>query len=455
MSRHTPSAGAGRAGLPLTIACVGFPFWWLLGVGEFIFILVAFPMALTLWRRGSLVVPRGFLLWVGFLCLVLTGPLMLTAQAPDSARGGLFGALLTFTFRLLWYLSVTVALLYVVNLRENELSSMRITRLLGYMFVVTVLGGLLGVLAPTFELTSPIEVLLPASLAENTLVLSSVHPAAADLQDVLGYEQARPRAPFPYANTWGASFSFFLPFFLYSWVWRGNGWRRLASVPILIAGSVGVVYSLNRGLWAILVLGVVYFMAQRLRHGGLSTFGFTVAAVMMTVTAVLVSPLSTIVQERLENQHSNARRSELAAKTVSSMVQGSPVIGFGNTRAVQGNFGSIAGGATPECPSCRVPPLGTQGQAWLVLFSQGVLGGLLFFGFFLRRLFAHVASRNTLTMFALPVVVFFLIETLIYDTLGSPLFAVMMALGLMWRADFAPRAGDAVSSSLIQDKVTT
>jgi predicted membrane-bound dolichyl-phosphate-mannose-protein mannosyltransferase len=105
-----------------------------------------------------------------------------------------------------------------------------------------------------------------------------------------------------------------------------------------------------------------------------------------------------------------------------------------------------------------VPPLGTQGQAWLVVFSQGLLGAVLFYGFFLRRLMAHALSRRTTVVFALPVVVFFLIETLIYDTLGSPLFTVMIAVGLMWRADYAsspPRTGGGRLRTPTRNEVTT
>ncbi len=39
----------------------------------------------------------------------------------------------------------------------------------------------------------------------------------------------------------------------------------------------------------------------------------------------------------------------------------SPLVGLGSTRDVQGNFNTIAGGAT-EMPPMHPPALGTQGQ---------------------------------------------------------------------------------------------
>ena len=102
------------------------------------------------------------------------------------------------------------------------------------------------------------------------------------------------------------------------------------------------------------------------------------------------SPLGNLAEQRADNQHSNNRRGMLLTETVGSVSQGSPLVGFGSTRDVQGSFSSIAGGATPDCPACGVPPLGTQGHLWLVLFSQGWLG-LAFFLLFV--VLALIRSR--------------------------------------------------------------
>ena len=107
------------------------------------------------------------------------------------------------------------------------------------------------------------------------------------------------------------------------------------------------------------------------------------------------------------------------------MSRGSPVVGFGSTRDVEGTFTSIAGGATPSCPACGVPPLGTQGQLWLVLFSQGWIGTLFFLTFFvlaLRRTWRCRTVDQTVTTF---VVGIFLLQLSVYDTRdeASPCYA--------------------------------
>ncbi|TWD83281.1 hypothetical protein FB561_4442 [Kribbella amoyensis] len=429
------------ASWPLSALFLGFPLWWVLGIADFAFFLAAIPMAWSLISRRTVLAPRGFGWWIGFLVVVLVSGTMLTTDAPFSTTGPLGGSLLTFCYRLCWYLAVTVVLLYVGNTSSKDLPTGKVVRLLAYMFVVTAFGGLLGVLMPHLEFSSLLELVLPKSVANNRFLHALIHPATADIQNVLGFAQPRPRAPFAYANSWGANLSFFLPFFLYSWFSKDAGWRRIAGWPVLAVAAVPVVYSLNRGLWGVLVVGALYAVVQVIRLRGFNAVVWLAPVAAIAVVAILISPLPGMISERFAHQHSNDRRGELAFKTVESTVKGSPLIGFGNTRDVEGSFGSIAGGATLGCPACAVPPFGTQGHLWLVVFAQGLLGTFLFLAFFLVRFARHVRSREPVTIIGLAVLLFFLIEIMVYDTLGSPLFTLMIALGLMWRTDREAQLG--------------
>jgi hypothetical protein len=185
----------------------------------------------------------------------------------------------------------------------------------------------------------------------------------------------------------------------------------------------------------VLVVGALFAVVQVIRLRGFNAVLWLAPVAVVAVVCALLSPLPTMISERFAHQHSNDRRVELAIKTVKSTVTGSPLIGFGNTRDVEGSFGSIAGGATLGCPACAVPPFGTQGHLWLVIFAQGLVGTVLFLAFFLVRFARHIRSREPVTMIGLAVLLFFLIEMLVYDTLGAPLFTLMIALGLMWRTD--------------------
>ncbi len=422
---------------PFTALFLGFPLWWLLGLRTVLPMLVVVVMLLQLSRRRVLRVPPGFGIWLLFLAWVAIGALVLWADAPGAVPGGGSSRTLVFAYRLAWYTAATVFLLWVTNLSERELPSSLVHRLLGFMFVVTAAGGLLGVLLPAFEFTSPFEMMLPRGLRSNALIQSMTHPAAADIQRVLGYLQARPKAPFAFANSWGSNLSLFLPFFVAAAFLHVRRKGGVASVVggglVLVLAAIPVIYSLNRGLWASLALGAAGLGFLVLRQGRIRTIAVAGVLALVALVAFVASPLGTLFQERLDNQHSNDRRSQLLVQTVTSTASGSPIVGFGSTRDVQGSFASIAGASTPDCPACGVPPLGTQGHIWMVIFSQGFVGTFLFLAFFvlaLTRCWRCRTLNETLCTFTLG---FFFLQLLVYDTLGTPLITVMIAFGLVLR----------------------
>src|SRR5688572_28709060 len=184
-----------------------------------------------------------------------------TLETPASTR------FVSVAYNLGGYLAATVVLLYAGNLTEEEFPRRRLVRQLGFLFCVIVAGGLLGVVAPRFHFTSPVELLLPGRVANNPFVQSLVHPAASQLQAVLGFEAPRPAAPFGFTNMWGNCLALLLGWFVITWLRGVRPGRRLAGVVILALATVPVVYSLNRGLWIGLGLAVV-FMGFRLATRG-------------------------------------------------------------------------------------------------------------------------------------------------------------------------------------------
>ncbi|MBB2995995.1 hypothetical protein [Paeniglutamicibacter cryotolerans] len=429
--------GRSRKHLPLTLLLLGFPLWWFLGLSAILPVVIAVPLAIQLSRKKNLVVPKGFGWWLLFLIWVLASSFLLWADAPGAVPGGGLSRIMVYGYRLSWYLSCTVVLLWIINSKKRDVSDTRVVRLIGWMFVVTVAGGLLGMILPKFEVTSLVEMILPRSLSSNGFVNSIVHPAAANLTTFLGRDEYRPIAPFAFANSWGSNLSMYLPFFVLGWFTADAGWRRFVGPVVLVLAVPPIVYSMNRGLWASLGLGLViligYLLIRGHRKHRLRIVVALVCAVTIGSVAFAMSPLAGTATERLDTAHSNDRRAQLLAQTVLSTAQGSPIVGFGSTRDVQGSFASIAGGGTPDCPACGVPPLGTQGHLWLVIFSQGLLGAVFFLLFFVRQAFQFCRVRSRIQLVGMTLLAFFAVQMFIYDTLGMPLFTIMIGVGLMWR----------------------
>jgi O-antigen ligase len=441
---------AGRAGgllgpaWPLSALIVLFPLWWALGLMEFIFPLLAIPMAVHLVRRRPLRLPPGFALWVLFLLWVLVGAVMLGVNPPGTMPASASTRLIAYTVRLVEYLSVTVVLLYVGNLREEELSRRRLVRMLGWFFLVATVGGLVGAFRPTFEFTSPLEFLLPQGISSNVYVQSMVHPEAAQLQNVLGYSAPRPKAPFDFTNSWGNNMVILGVWFVAGWWALGGPVRRLATVLVLGVAAVPIVYSLNRGVWIGIGVAAAYVTLRlAIRGRPLVLFG-AAAVVALCTTAVLQSPLGKVIQERLDNPQSNAIRASLNEQSV-QLALTSPVLGYGSTRNALGSPQSIAVGRTSSCIRCGNFAIGSTGQLWQLLISMGFVGAALYFGFFVTLLWRYRRDRTVIGITGSLVIVLMLLFSLFYNALASPLFLLMVSVGLLWRNDQAARAAEAVS----------
>lgn len=432
-----------RPGWPIRWFLLGFPLWWLLGLTGFILIVLAVPMSLWLLRRKHLTVPPAFGWWMLFLgCVVLSG-VMLGLTAPNTVEGTFVGRLPGFGLRLLNYVAATVALLYVVNMPEDRLSTRSLVRMQGVFFLVVVLGGLAGVYFYDIELTSPFEFILPGSITSNRFASSLLHPSVAQVQGVLGYESARPSAPFVYTNIWGNNLSLLMVWFVIGFgIWGGTK-SRVATGVVLAISVVPIIYSLNRGLWIGLIVATIYLAVRLALHGRTQLFfGFVLAIVALLVVALL-SPLYGVVQERLANPHSDSARENTSSAAVTAALS-SPILGYGSTRATVGSAQSIAVGRSASCGQCGNAAIGGAGQLWLLLIAQGFTGAVLYIGFFARTIWTYRHDRSAIAMGGVLVVLLGLVYLPVYGSAGTPLALYMIAVGLLWRqrrlaADPEPR----------------
>ena len=157
------------------------------------------------------------------------------------------------------------------------------------------------------------------------------------------------------------------------------------------------------------------------------------AGCLVVAGVVVATPLNHLIQTRLDNPTSNEGRSNLGLQTMKSVFEGSPVVGFGTTRKVQGSFRSIAAGDSAMCPACSPPALGTQGHLWLVAFSEGLVGLAIYLAFFGLQFLRHIRMRSATVTAALSVLLTHAVTMPVYDTIGIALFPIMVAVGLLWR----------------------
>lgn len=420
---------------PLWALLVLYPLWWVLGLGSFIYQILAVPMALSLLRRRSIKAPPGFGIWLLFLAWSLAGILLLKVNPPGTFGDSGPMRYLSVGLRFSWYLSVTVMLLYVGNLSERQLPRAALVRWLSFMFLVTTVGGLLGMLWPSFGFTSPVEMALPGEISKNNYVQSLVHPNAAQTQAIIGEgTSARPAAPFGYTNMWGMNLSILAAWFVVGWWTFGGPKRRLVTLALLAVALVPAVYSLNRGMWLAVAFAVAYIAFRLALRGRLVVVGGLSVALTITSLVFTFSPLQSVISDRLENGHSDRIRTFTTEQSL-QVARYSPIIGLGTTRNAEGNAKSIAKGKSDQCQRCGNPTLGSNGQIWLILISHGFIGVTLYTLFFLYGVLRYWRDVTPIGMAGVLILLMSLLYNFYYNALVTPLGFFMLAYALLWRND--------------------
>lgn len=420
---------------PLQFFLYGFLVWWLLGFAVLGFLVVSLPLGYHLLRRRTVRTPAGFGLYLLFLFWVALSVFVIYAQAPFARPETGASQLLPWLYNFAWFIALAVAILFVGNLSERELSTDAGLWLISALFLSAVVGGYLGILFPATEFPSVVQALAPGVLADNQFFGLLTHVAFSEVQTFLGYVTPRPQAPFIYTNTWGAVFGVSLPFFIVHWGSRSHPrLRRLLPLALLLA-AVPVVASLNRGLWVGIGL-MAFFVLMRAVFTGRPVVAVSIAvASVLVVLGLSFGPGASLVEDRLQSDvSSNTGRSNLIARSMASMWEGSPLVGFGATRDLSGSFYSISGpNSSASCPSCGAPKMGSQGIAWYLLFGHGIIGLALFGGFLIRRFLSLVTSADGLSVAAAAGSLFIFATSLVYELLDAPLYCLFLGLGLAWR----------------------
>lgn len=397
---------------PLTALLGLIPVWWLSGFVDLIWMPMALVMAVYMVNAGNMKAPRGFGVWLLFLAWMSCSIVQV-----DSATHAI-----AFLYRAAIYVSATVFFLYVYN-SGRGLSSRRVCGALTMYWLWAVIGGYLGVLAPNVAFKTPFYYVLlhlSPSVAGNDFVNHMVVRRLAQYNpdSYLGVA-ARPSAPFLYANNWGNAYSLLFPFVV-AYLISVRGTRRFWFVlAAIVASPVPAFLTLNRGMLIGLVVAAVYVgFRLALRGHLLATAAILVAVV---VGALLFNALAASrLETRLQGSGTSTRAS-LYQQSL-DLVPQSPVFGYG---------------VPPTSTDPNAPPVGTQGQFWLVLVSHGPVALAAFMGWFAIAFLRGRRRRDPPGVAAATVLLVSLVELGFYGVVPYGLPIMMIAAGLATRGSDA------------------
>jgi len=140
-----------------------------------------------------------------------------------------------------------------------------------------------------------------------------------------------------------------------------------------------MIASLNRGLWLTLGLVLAYgAVRQAVRHDW-RPLGALIAGIGVVIVLLVATPLGGSVTARLSDvSNSNDSRSEVYQLAWAGALQ-APLTGHG---------------APQEVPGSLLPPVGTHGMLWNLMYSYGFLAAGMFLLWLIVEIFRSAPSRS-------------------------------------------------------------
>ena len=338
---------------PVLVMLWGFPLFWALGM-------TVLPAAVTmtgvmiafLARQRDITIVSGIGVFIAFAMWVA-----LSAIKLDSAL-----RTLGFLYRFAIIVFAVVAFVYALNARRH-LTVRSIVNGLAFVWLFTIVGGILGMIFPGTRLSTPVGLLLPSSLTSNEYVRDLFFPPLAEVQHPFGSPEVfvRPAAPFPYANSWGVAILVLTPVAVAAFLMA----RSWATRIVLLTGALAMIppamATSNRGMFAALGLAVIYIVVRlAIRNRAAPVLGL--GAIGLSVALFLLSRgLVDQIAARQRYGESTGSRFSLYAETFRRTLD-HPLLGYG----------------APRPSSVQDLSVGTQGYVWTVMFSHGFVGLALF-----------------------------------------------------------------------------
>ena len=399
-----PTSGNGRL---VAVIFAGYPFAWAMGLGPAVFAVAAFAMALWLIRHRPLLIPPGTILLTLFLLLVAAS--VINVDSP--------GRLGVWVLRASWYGAAFVMWLYLARQTSPRARRVIVNSLLA-AWAMAIVGGWAALLVPDLTWGSPISAVLPGVIANDEFISDLIRPELAEVQTFFpDIRINRPAAPYAYTNAWGSTVALLTPFVFAAIQERQIRLPRWLGVVALGAAAVPFAFSLNRGAWLTLGVGVVYGVVRGaiVNRRLVPILALAFLAIVGLVAAASTGLLDTTT-ERLETRtsDSNETRTNLYVTTLDRSAE-SPLIGFGTPR--------------PNPTNPAGPPLGTHGQFWAITFAHGYVAAGLYVAFFVLA-FLRARGRHPLANWSKVVLAMGLLQLPIYGHLPMPLFVMIAAAAI-------------------------
>jgi O-antigen ligase len=374
---------------PILICTAALPLMFLLGLQGLAWAAPGIVLSLRLVRQPRTRIPTGVALLGVAVMWMLLGVLQVR-----------IGGFPLFFYRWSLFLGAFASELYLINTPTSRVPTARISQWLAALWIAMIAFGWLAILFP-LDTKSPFLLVMPGPISNIEFLDSISAWRMAEVQGFLGFPLPRPAAPFPAANGWGSAAGLLFPLFLKHWLVEARGRRKTLGVWILVMATAPIIYSFNRGLWLSIGLCLVYLVIRHLLSGRWQALLVVAAGAAVIAAVVLLTPLGDLATEKVETAgDSNDSRNELVQGAIEGAKE-SPLLGHG----------------APERVREDLPPLGTHGMVWYLVFVHGFVVTALYLGWLGIEIVRSAPSRSPGSIWFHLVLVVAGLQTFVYGML--------------------------------------
>ncbi|MCC6226381.1 MAG: hypothetical protein IT195_08250 [Microthrixaceae bacterium] len=331
-------------GWPIGVLSIGMPVLFLLGLQGLAWVLPCVGFGVAIVARPEMRLPTG----AGWLLLLVGWTLLGGIQL----RGA--GTVMLFLYRWSLWAGAFACLMWLANVPERLLPSERVEAWLAALWITMMVLGTVAVFAP-LDIASPTQYLL-GSIGRVPFVDDISRWRMAEVQRVGSFLLPRPSAPFARTNGWGAATGLLMPFFIKVWLVKASGRRRIIGIGILALGLLPMAFSVNRGMLVSVAVALGYLGVRRSLRGNVRALVTVLVGAAVVGVILVATPAAVVIQDRLTKvEDSNDTRGDIYRLAFERSFD-SPFIGHGAPRRI---------------PNSPLPPIGTHGLIWYLMFVHG------------------------------------------------------------------------------------
>lgn len=348
-----------RPDVDLGLILILFPFWWFLGVEQFIFpiLFIWVIVKILIIKKGRFIFPNALIIFSLFLLSQIFSALF--ALSSESIETW-FVFIRNFVTFLTGFLILLIIVNSEISWRDTKRLILTSVLILGFIAALGI-AAIFGILK--FEFQSPISSLFPKWFLESDAAQRFTLRSFGRMASFFSYEYFRLTMLFSFPTLYATVIVAGLPLSMYSYAAEKRKFAKFLYLFISIFLAINLLFTTARAAIVSTLIGFIYFQVVEQKKRKVLKWGLIVTAfLIITIFILLNTSLADAVYE-LFAARSTSERLVLYEETIRYWLE-KPIFGWATARRLEGTSLTL--------------PLGSHSYYFAILFRFGLVGFIIF-----------------------------------------------------------------------------